>query len=679
MHPRLQPLLLVALLLLLLPVQASADHVTILTDSQSKISLGTLGEFFWDESRSLDIQDIVQPVYQAQFFHQDDPLPTFGYQDKTLWYKLIIKNRSNKERLRYLEIDYPTLDTVELYQRNNKGDWDSKLAGDNHPYGQGREELATIVFKIIVAPQANKTIYLKVDTSSSYVFPISLMTVEGHIKNIQHRRLLVGGFLGVLFVMLLYSLIIFAIARDLSHLYYGCFILSIGLFVFTLKGLASLVIWVPLGILSDRGLSFTITAVVLTVILFTKEFLTLKEQSPRLNRMANACLLFILVYFVITQWNPYLTARLAAAILFLLAPLPFLASILVIKRGYRPAVFYLVAVFGTILGPLVVALRSAGFVPYGIMSNNAIFFGTVWHILVLALALGDRYRLLAKEKEEVQTRAFELEISAKKKLEKMVAERTKELESAQQEAEKANRAKSHFLASMSHEIRTPMNAIIGFSELIQMETENPETHSFLTHIRSSGQTLISLIDDILDISKIESGKFSLELEPVDMRQTMEDVRFMFSTSAYDKGLGFNLVVDDDMPERVLLDETRIKQVLTNLCANALKFTKEGEISLGLNVAFSTPDSATLNIKVKDTGIGIPEEQRQAVFEEFEQQQDQKFSDFGGTGLGLSISKKLIELMGGSIRVNDNIPHGSIFEIELPNVPVESPTAIENKN
>lgn len=251
-----------------------------------------------------------------------------------------------------------------------------------------------------------------------------------------------------------------------------------------------------------------------------------------------------------------------------------------------------------------------------------------------------------------------------------------------EKAEDADRAKSEFLAMISHEIRTPMNAILGFGELLSESVKTPREKHFATAILSSGNALLSLINDILDLSKVEAGKLQIQAEPVGIAKFAEGLETLFYPRAQEKNLTLSVIVEPDTPPVLMFDSLRLRQVIINLAGNAIKFTHQGSVSI--SIATLRDASGTiekLRVRVSDTGIGISEAHISQIFRPFYQIDSLQSRQFQGTGLGLSISMKLTEAMGGEITAGSRIHEGSEFIVTIPTrvgqceIPAPDPAAI----
>jgi len=238
------------------------------------------------------------------------------------------------------------------------------------------------------------------------------------------------------------------------------------------------------------------------------------------------------------------------------------------------------------------------------------------------------------------------------------------LAEARKQAEAATRLKSEFLATMSHELRTPMNAVIGYTEIMLagMTGEmNAEQNDYLNRVLTNAEHLLSLINDVLDLSKIEAGRVDLVRKPFHLGELLDEITAQTRGLAEEKGLGFESTLDERLPEVLIGDPDRLKQIAINLLSNAIKFTNDGHI----RIVMHQHGSSTWTLTVRDTGIGIPKANQQAIFEEFRQLDATWQRQHGGTGLGLAIVRKLALLMGGSIRVQSSVDEGSTFIVFLP--------------
>jgi len=235
---------------------------------------------------------------------------------------------------------------------------------------------------------------------------------------------------------------------------------------------------------------------------------------------------------------------------------------------------------------------------------------------------------------------------------------------ARSEAERANRVKSLFLAAMSHEIRTPLTCVIGFADLLTMPTlKSEEIRRFATSIKESGQVLMSLINNVLDLSKIEAGRLDLERIPYGLPRMLQEIHTLFSSAARDKGVSLVLDIDDDLPDNQIGDPTRVRQVVMNLVSNAIKFTQEGSVVMSCRRSREVP--GFLNLTVVDTGMGIPAHRLPTVFDAFRQAESETTRRYGGTGLGLAISHRIAQEMGGSLVVESEVGLGTTFSCHIP--------------
>lgn len=287
-------------------------------------------------------------------------------------------------------------------------------------------------------------------------------------------------------------------------------------------------------------------------------------------------------------------------------------------------------------------------------------------------------KIIEKKSTELYYKNKELE-ELNTSLENLVAERTSQLREALNQAEQLAQTKENFLANMSHEIRTPMNSIVGFTDLL-LKSQWPENEfTYLNAIKSSSNNLLVIINDILDLSKINSGKLQLEQTDFSIKEIINNTQYAFKNKVEEKGIELFSNLDKSLDENYVGDPVRLQQILTNIVSNAVKFTEKGSVTITTKVVKTTSSRSTLQFQIIDTGVGIDPDKIQTVFESFKQEDDSITRKFGGTGLGLAICKQLVHLFDGNIEVESKKNIGTTFIVTIPLVRVkQTQESFENK-
>ena len=298
----------------------------------------------------------------------------------------------------------------------------------------------------------------------------------------------------------------------------------------------------------------------------------------------------------------------------------------------------------------------------------------VFEAIVLFHIIGTK----VKEFKQILNAEYDLK-NVNRILEEKIELRTSELVIAKEEADKANNLKSQFLANMSHEIRTPMNAVIGFTEILKDRVNDGLNKQYVDSIKKSANSLLEIISDILDISKIEAGRLEIQLGLVNPYTLCDEVLNIFKFKVKEKGIELILDVDNSISKALIMDEVRTRQILINLVGNAIKFTDKGYVKIKVTQKPRLMDLSLIDLsfEVIDTGLGISEENLENIFESFTQQTGQNVKKFGGTGLGLSISKKLATMMNGNLTVSSKVNEGTIFKLSLEKVSIGSISLEDN--
>ncbi|MBF0236836.1 MAG: SpoIIE family protein phosphatase [SAR324 cluster bacterium] len=619
-----------------IPLLMAQEPVLVLDKAVEINGLGQQMSILEDVSGKLTQEDVLA---SSEFVRSENDAPSLGFTTSSFWLRFTLLNPEDTSVDRVLLFSYPRVRGVDLYvpSPENPLRYEVKHSGSNQPFHQREIPYRNYAFSIKVPPKKPLTCYMRIDSGDSLILPLTLYQPRAFTKYMLLDYVILGFYYGAMVIILIYNCLLFAGTRDQTYRDYSLMLACIILFSLTIDGSLSQFIAFHTPELENISRPFLLCLLVFLGLQFSRSFINIKELSPFLDNVVKVIMASAIAGLVISPFTPYFPT-LQTSILFAFMALGF-ATIITLyglwKRN-RQSFFYAIAGFGFMLGGVTLILANFGILPYNLITTWGAFTGFLTQAVLLSLGLADRIKTLQKEALEAQKVAID-------------------------SLQRADQLKDEFLANTSHELRTPLNGIIGLSEsmlfLNQFEKKD-EVVQNLKMIIQSGKRLSSLVNDLLDFSKMKHQELMLQFKPVDIRSITDMVISILSPLLSHKQVKLHHTMQGLMP-LVWGDENRVEQILMNLVGNAIKFTDEGSIMIQHQVI-----SPFLVIHITDTGIGIPREKQKDIFKAFDQVDGSISRQYGGTGLGLSISRQLVEVLGGTLKVESEVNKGSTFTFTL---------------
>ena len=695
-------LFLLALLLLAMPHQSFAGSVTWPTDAEV-LSLGPHLEYLVDPTGTLELRDAQTSV--DAWASVGEETASFGYTSDVYWFRTTLPATAPDASSAFLHIGYPLLDQVDFFELDASSTSPKRTisVGDRKSFNERPHSHRHFLFDVTPSNTARE-IYFRVKTTRSMNVPLTISTQATFHTNDDALTMAFGLLFGGMLLMILYNVILYGWTRDTNYLMYcgyaGCLVVFFAAF----QGFGFQYLWPRSIFWQEASMVVTISAVVATAMSFNLGFLNIQQELPKLyplgkTLIALACLTmgsgFILEYSV--------AILLAFAVLLPACTFAMGTGVYLLKRGFRPARYYVVSWAAVLIGAVLLVLNRAGFLPVNILTDNILLVGATAQLMLLSYALADRINQMKEDKERIQRQALEDQRHA-----------AAELRAALDQAEEASRLKSEFLANISHELRTPLNAIVNLPSGMLSDFDQTPTWScqscgaefqaedssgeeppadyqpdcpecghplkhqveptfigkatdqvhFLKRIETSGRHLLGVVNDLLDISKLEAERMQIYPEPFQVFEMLQEVADSLESLAQAKSISLHFP-DERLDWTLDADRIKVAQILVNLIGNAIKFTPEkGEIYIRVKPTRLCDEDA-LGFEVQDTGIGIPKEALDLIFDSFRQVDGSHTRQHQGTGLGLAITQRLVLLHKGTIDVTSEVGSGSTFRFVLP--------------
>lgn len=607
------------------------------------ISLHKYAQYTGLNSSEKKLEEVMK-MPDAVFHNMKGETTDFGFTNDNYWIKFGLLNDTAEDVTYFLETARPITNFVELYSIKGLGEVTKQVSGDAIPYNQKSFEDRKSIFEIKLKPYEKVKYYLHVKSDGeSLTIPLLLHTTESFLRNSSFEQAVFGFFYGVLFIAAILYLFFFFAMREKVFLYYSLYIVFIGLLQFSVDGYFYQLITPNLGWLSLHCVLLFATIANFCLGRYAQIYLKINQYNTTLNSAFWVLYAFDLLCFLILLFLPsgleycYPLANLLGLVLLIL----IVSSLVVVRlRTKKIDRFFASGIFFLVAGFVIFILKNFSILPLNFWTENSSKLGTGLEVIFLSLSMANLIRILKNEREELQELALE-------------------------RSEEMNELKSYFLSNISHELRTPLNAIINVTDAIISENKEEKLINDYNIIKYSSQTLLGSVDDILDFSKIEKNQLKLEKTVFEPLKILQQISNIDEQRAKEKDLKFIFTRISDIPEFLIGDGIRLGQIVSNVLYNAVKFTIEGQVKFEVDWKSINSNKMELILTISDTGVGIPKERMNSIFDSFSQESSNNKRKYSGLGLGLYIVKNLVDLHDGTIEVNSKKEEGTTFKIILP--------------
>ena len=633
--------------------QAIAQTTVQLIDSDEVVRLSNHTKIFREQGTELSLQQIVK--LNEEFTHAGSDSANYGFHDHGIWLHVSFSNVTETDYW-VVDLGYSQLDKVDFYLMSGQDLLAQSSEGKLRPSQSFR--FPTLEANLPFATPLD--LYVRVQTNASNIIaPIDIQSKDRHTRASFYDTLIWGLFYGGLLILAIYSLILYPSKRERSMLAYVLYVFSVIIWQFGWGGHIQMMFPVDFTVWLGQHIDLIYVLMALTSGIFTYAFLDIRDTAPRIAPIIETCLAALVLLAICSVFN-LIPALWQNGLVFLVAILATSSYLIAGFESYLnhfySARYFVLAWSILAAGALIGILSLIGVLPTNFFTNYCFQFSVFLQACLFSVALVDKTH--SELEKEIQQATNDLRNNME-----FIEEQNARLDIARKDAIKASHVKSQFLANMSHEIRTPLNAILGFSKELTNLSLTEEKQEQIRIINAAADSLLGIVNDVLDVSKIEAGKLQINNNPFSPNQLIEEMVSVMSKSAHQKHLEFVLDLAP-LPNKLIGDVMRIKQILTNLLSNALKFTPSGFICLKVSGRLLEHGIYELYFKVEDTGIGISKQDRQKLFNAFSQVDDALSRSYQGTGLGLVICQQLVKLMRGNIHLHSEPGAGSCFDIKL---------------